>query len=148
MEQSRKSELLRLRAQDQEDLAVVATILQDALVTLADMSFDRDRSRFTLVLNRFCWEKVDENRVVDGEAAHRIHCALVFDHVRDVKCKGIDQHNRLQFLDLLTLTLDEGGVLLRFANRAALRLDIAQLECRLADIGQNWPTHAIPRHRP
>lgn len=147
MEQSRKSELLRLRAQDHEDLAVIAAILQDSLVTLADMSFDREQKRFTAVLNRFCWEELASGQAASERQGHRIHCALVFDHVVDIKCKGIDQHNRLQFLDLLTLTLDQGAVLFSFADRAVLRLDIEDLDCRLADIGHNWPTQSIPRHR-
>ena len=47
---------LKLRAEDEEDLAVVSTILQDALVPVAEMAYLPEEKRFVLVANRFKWE--------------------------------------------------------------------------------------------
>lgn len=47
---------LKLRAHDTEDMRVVAGILQDALVPLSDVTYQRAEKRFILVANRFRWE--------------------------------------------------------------------------------------------
>src|SRR5260370_17414403 len=47
---------LRLRAEDAEDLAVISACLQDALVSVRDLAYDRDARIFVLVANRFRWE--------------------------------------------------------------------------------------------
>ena len=47
---------LQLRAEDEEDLAVISSCLQDALVPLSDMQYDRAARRFVLAVNRFRWE--------------------------------------------------------------------------------------------
>ena len=50
---------LRLRAEDDEDLAVISACLQDALVSVRDLAYDRDARTFVLVANRFRWEGAD-----------------------------------------------------------------------------------------
>ena len=47
---------LRLRAEDAEDLAVISACLQDALVSVRDLAYDRAARNFMLVANRFRWE--------------------------------------------------------------------------------------------
>ena len=47
---------LRLRAEDAEDLQVVAALVQDAVMPASEMSFDRGKRRFACLLNRFRWE--------------------------------------------------------------------------------------------
>src|SRR5207244_12488326 len=44
---------LKLRAEDEEDLAVVSAILQDALVPIGEMAYLPEEQRFVLVANRF-----------------------------------------------------------------------------------------------
>lgn len=48
--------LLKLRAEDEEDLAVISACLQDALVPLTNIAWLKDEQRFVLVANRFRWE--------------------------------------------------------------------------------------------
>ena len=47
------SEPLKLRARDLEDMAVIASVLQDALVPLRDVAFLKREKRFVMVVNRF-----------------------------------------------------------------------------------------------
>ena len=49
--------LLKLRAHDAEDLAVVSALLQDAIVPAKEMTFLADERRFVMVANRFMWER-------------------------------------------------------------------------------------------
>ena len=110
---------LKLRARDPEDLGIISACLQDALVPLADMVFQRTEKRFVLVANRFMWERVPEEAAEtalgqtvaavaeggpepsDGDARFddaegpgppysRVNAALTFDKVRQVRIRGFD----------------------------------------------------------
>ena len=48
--------LLKLRASDEEDLAVVSAILQDSVIAMYEMTFLKEECRFAFVANRFRWE--------------------------------------------------------------------------------------------
>src|SRR5437764_3732668 len=75
---------LRLRAEDAEDLAVISACLQDALVSVRDLAYDREARSFVLVANRFRWE-----RCGDGEAIfERSLCGLAFDAIEHVAYRG------------------------------------------------------------
>src|ERR1700759_2356224 len=73
---------LRLRAEDAEDLAVISAVVQDALISVKDLTWERAEHRFTLVANRFRWESKEpgeQNDGLDGEAAYeRTLCTLSF----------------------------------------------------------------------
>jgi hypothetical protein len=131
----------RLSARSVEDLAVIAALLQDAIVPLGDMAFIADTHSFVLALNRFRWEA--------GEGAarrERIHSGLRFDEVRRVRYRGIRRRDRRQFLSLLTITYDEGFVVLHFAGGGMIRLEVTALNCALEDFGEPWPAAATPSH--
>ena len=74
----------RLSARTVEDLAVVAALLQDAIVPLGDMAFLAEERSFVLALNRFRWEADD-----GAPARERTHSGLRFDCVRRVRYRGI-----------------------------------------------------------
>lgn len=54
-----KSGPLRLLARGQEDLQIIAACLQDALVPLADVLYQKREKRFVMVANRFRWELLE-----------------------------------------------------------------------------------------
>lgn len=141
--------LLKLRAEDAGDLAVIAGALQDAIVPVADMAWLPDEGRFVLVANRFRWEAGTPGR---GEPHERVNAGLSFEGVRAVQRRGIDFAERGRFLNLLTIALEEGGgddavrVVLTFSDDAAIRLESAGLVCHLEDFGEPWPTQWQPRH--
>src|SRR5258708_19457208 len=68
---------LTLRAEDAEDLAVISTYLQDALVSVRDLAYDDDNRTFIFVANRFRWETTPRS----DRAAPRFErtlCVLLF----------------------------------------------------------------------
>src|SRR5262245_13661886 len=110
---------LKLRAQDAEDLRVIAACLQDALIPLSDVEYVPANRRFVFVANRFRWENCDETADMPfiptsatpaddpafAEACssyERVNCAIRFDNVTNVRRRGLDQRNRGQILELLT----------------------------------------------
>ncbi len=142
-----ESERVRLRARDLDDLSVVGTLVQDSLVPVDDLQYLPDEACFILALNRFCWEGAD-----DGPPYARIHSGLRFDGVRRVAYRGIDRSDRDRYYSLLAVAYDkpegaeEGHIVLQFAGGAAIRLTVSQLECRLKDLGEPWPTPNKPEH--
>ena len=157
--------LLRLRAEDAEDLAVVSSCLQDALVPLTDMRYDHAEQRFVMAVNRFRWEGCEpctpEYAVAPGAAFERIACGITFEGVRRVSVQGIDQRKRDRLLELLAIVTGKAAaarvgpaaadgpatILLLFAGGGTIRLDAEGIRCRLQDFGEPWPTRWRPQHR-
>jgi len=138
---------LKLIALDRDDLEVVSTHLQDAIVKVADVLWRPAEKRVVVALNRFDWE----GAVCGTPAYRRRRSALRFDRVKAVKCRNVCAADKNTVLNLLTVEFEEadppGGVVtLIFSGDAALRLEIECLECELADLGPVWPTTALPEH--
>lgn len=160
---------LKLRAQDAEDLRVLAAVLQDALVPLGDVAFQRRQRRFVMVANRFMWEDETETealemaasspqpRAPEGDATfddemppprfRRVNCGLRFEPVERVQARGIDLRQRDQILNLLTIDRRSESLTLMFSDGAAIRLLGRSIRCQLEDLGEPWPTDRRPSHR-
>ena len=143
-----KDDPLRLRASDLEDLSVIGTMVQDALVPPGDMRYLKDNGQFLLLLNRFRWEMAD-----GGPPYARTHSGLRFDNVDSVHFRGISWDAPEKMLSLLTIACDtdaEGGarVVLHFSGGSAVRLTSSSLACGLEDVGEPWPTQWKPDHAP
>ncbi|MEQ8246270.1 MAG: DUF2948 family protein [Alphaproteobacteria bacterium] len=134
---------LRLIAHDADDLAVISTLLQDALVRHADMTFDRRRRRFALAVSRFRWEA--------GKARERIRTGVHFNHVLGVQHQGIALDKRDTVAELLavrTAPADDGGVALTldFAGGGTIRLEAECIDAEVRDLGDTWAARRTPDH--
>jgi len=149
--------VLKLRADDPEDLQIIAAHLQDAIVPVSEMMFLPNAQRFILVANRFCWSAAADRpeapstgdaSFAGGHASHfeRVHCGVRFDGVRAARSRGFDRRARGTMLELLTIAAGEGTIDLVFAGGGDLRLEVKRIDCRMEDIGEAWPTHWRPRH--
>jgi Protein of unknown function (DUF2948) len=156
---------LRLRAEDAEDLAVISACLQDALVSVRDLAYDRDARCFVFVANRFCWEACDV-AAGEGTAFERTLCAITFGEIDEVAYRGFHRGEEDRILSLLAIssapvqipgtpalaggrpgTAGTGAAIdLEFAAGATIRLNAAALRCRLRDYGEPWPTVWRPGH--
>ena len=140
-------DLLKLVALDKDDIAVISTHLQDAVLKVGDIVWQPADKRLVLGINRFDWEAAQH-----GPADfRRRRTALRFDRVHSVKCRNIDRSKPDAVLNLLAVTFDEtdppSGVLtLMFSGGGALRLEIECLELEFVDLGPMWPTSACPEH--
>ncbi len=130
---------LKLRGEDEEDLAVISAVLQDALVAVGDMVYLPDEARFVLVANRFCWEP-------PGQKLERQLAGVRFDAVRSVQRRGFRPHERDRLLVLLAIRAEGGSLYLDFAGGSSIRLEVDHIMCHLEDLGEPWPTQWRPRH--
>jgi len=137
---------LRLIALDADDLAVISTNLQDALIQTKEMAYLPGEKRFVLVAARFDWVKA----ACQG-AMERCRAGLHFERVMKVARQGFDQKNSDLVLNLLSIGFHEtdtpaGHVLLTFSGGAAIKLDVECLEAQMRDIGPRWKAKGQPGH--
>ena len=138
---------LKLIALDQDDIAIVSTHLQDAVVKVADIIWLPGEKRLVLGVNRFDWEACGEVT----PCYQRRRTALRFDRVLALRCRNIDPNAKDAVLNLLAVEYSDtdtpgGAVTLIFSGGAALRLEVECLECELADLGPTWTAAARPAH--
>lgn len=149
---------LRLIARDAEDLQVISALVQDSVLTGADLQYQRARRRFALLLNRFRWE--DESRArASGRRPERVRAVLAFSDVAAVAHQGLDR-DAGTVLSLLSIAFEPEGavepgdpagpgrVVLTFAGDGALALTVECLEVELADVTRPYaaPSGHAPSH--
>lgn len=150
----RAAEQLKFAVLDEEDLEVVSTHLQDAVLKVADVLWRPREKRLVVALNRFDWERA----LTDGRQNCRRRTALRFERVLSCKGQGIDPAGKDAILNLLAVEFEEtdapgGEVTLIFSGGGALRLAVECLEAELADLGPTWtctkrPVHAVAEPEP
>jgi DUF2948 family protein len=138
---------LKLIALDRDDVEIISTHLQDAVLKVADIRWRPNENRLVLGVNRFDWEGALEK---DPEYRRR-RAVLRFDRVLNLKCRNVDPKDGEAVLNLLAVEFAEtaapaGVVTLVFSGGAALRLEVECLEAELADLGPVWTTAACPSH--
>jgi hypothetical protein len=138
---------LRLRAEDADDLAVISAVVQDALISVKDMTYDGAARRFTLVVNRFRWESKPDGPNA-AAAFERTYCAVSFGDVDGVWYRGFRRRDDERFLSLLAIRAsDRSGMIdLEFSGGATLRFAVSAISVHATDIGEAWPTAWQPDH--
>ncbi len=148
---------LRLRAEDAEDITVLAACLQDATLRVTDMAWQPKQRRFALVLNRFRWEdeaRVDARGKLIRAVPHvRVPAGLHFDSVLKVQSSGIDRTDAKAPLELLSIIAEPLGedpaavLTLVFAGGGAVRLEVECVDAQMQDLGQPYPVRRVPKHK-
>lgn len=143
---------LRLLAQTADDLAVISALLQDAVLQITEMRYDRRRRRFALLVNRFRWEDRDRAERA-GRPYERVRSLVVVDGVLAVASQGIDRRERDTVLSVLSLEFlpaaeGAGRVLVTLAGDGAVALDVECLDVALRDVTRPYlaPSRRLPRH--
>jgi hypothetical protein len=139
---------LKLRAADTEDVAVISTILQDALVAVGEMIYLPEEERFVLVANRFRWEEPPGGEV--RPSLERTLTGFCIDRVTAVQRRGFNPREEERILSLLAVRPDSmetpTALLLEFAGGSSVRLEVGRVMCHLDDLGEPWPTRWQPKH--
>ena len=140
-------EPVKFVALDRDDLEVVSTHLQDAVVKVSDVHWRPKEKRLVIVLNRFDWPSSEG----DSPQLRRCRSALRFERVLACKCRHVNPAGKGEVLNLLAVEFEAtdppGGVVtLTFSGGAALRVEVECLEAELADLGPTWTAAARPAH--
>ena len=84
---------LALRAEDEADLRILSSLVQDAVLTGADISHDAKARRLSLLITRFRWEDAADARLQNREF-ERVRSVLVISDVMRVVSDGVGHAGR------------------------------------------------------
>ena len=135
--------MLKLTALDAEDLAVVSTHMQDAVLRVGDLNYNPKLGQFALVANRFAWDETKQKQ--------RRRTGVQFNRVTAVKALRVRQAEPDVVLSLLSVGFVEtdapsGEIVLTFSAGATLRLAVECIEVNLTDLGPAWEAAHRPSH--
>jgi len=118
---------LRLLAQDPEDLDIISAAMQDAVLKVGEIAYEKKAKRLTIAFNRYRWEAGGGARVRSG---------LQFAGVLQLQARKIRRGAPDAVLKL-SVTTPPG---------ADLRATVECVEAVLADVSEPWPTPRTPAH--
>ncbi|PPR21095.1 MAG: hypothetical protein CFH39_01942 [Alphaproteobacteria bacterium MarineAlpha10_Bin2] len=134
---------LKLRAEDDEDLAIIAACLTGAIGCLNEMAYDREARRFAAILVRPLWKKA---AAAEQPALGRMRAGLHFDHVNAVRYRRLDRgapHALLHLVSIVSAPLSERfGIILSFQGGGEVFLEVDKLSGQLRDLDAPRPQQA------
>ncbi|MBP0481293.1 DUF2948 family protein [Sagittula salina] len=143
---------LNLGAMDADDLQVISALVQDAVLPVTEIRWQKSARRLGLLVNRVRWEDVEVAQR-SGRPVERVQSVLVIDHVEGVASQGVDRSDRDMILQVLTVAWEpgvdaDGHVVLTLAGDGALRARVEALEVGLRDVTRPYvaPSRKIPDH--
>lgn len=147
-------EKLKLRCEDEEDVVVLSSLLQDALVPMAELAWLPAEKCFVFVASRFIWSECIDVTLPAGEAGiecySRQNFGVTLEGVKAVRSRGIDIDDKSRILELLAITASSGSgaatIELVFAGGAGIRVECERIAVHGQDVGEPWPTLHRPRH--
>jgi hypothetical protein len=141
------SGLLKLAAEDAADLEIIGAAVQDALVRVGDITFDRKARRFAMMLSRFRWEEAGETGPFQ-----RVRAALSFESVLNARSRNVRQDSDDALASVLSIAFipeeepPGGAVKLVLAGGGEVELEVECLDAVLLDMGDAWRTPRRPDH--
>ena len=128
---------LRLIAFEVDDLHVISTMVQDAVLPVSEMSWRPKEQRFALLLNRFRWEATQLG------CAERVQAVLSFEDVQSIQTQGFNRADPDSVLSLLNITFEAdtdgtGYCIVTLAGDGAIRLKVEVLEASLRDVSRPY----------
>ncbi len=140
---------LRLQALDIEDLKVISALVQDSVLPATEMTWDRKRRRFAMLINRFRWE-----HAAQGGDYERVQSLLVISDVLAVASQGFARDDADLVLSILALDFapgedGAGHLSLTLAGDDEIRLSVECLDVALSDVTRPYraPSGRAPAHR-
>ena len=136
------SSILKLIAQDDEQLTILSSLAQDSIIKSNEMGYDKKNKRFALLMNRYRHEE---------ENPSRIRTAIHFDYVESIKSVGIDKESKDEILVLLAIRFEikskpSGSIFLEFSDNKSISFDVESVEAFLTDMGEPWKISNRPDH--
>lgn len=143
---------LRLRAETADDLAVLAALVQDAVLPASELRYQRGKRRFAALVNRFRWEDREAAERA-GRPYERAQSVLVIEDVTAAQLQGLVPGDKDSILSILTLGFDpaedgSGHITLTFAGDGAIRLAVECVNITLTDATRPYlaPSRRMPNH--
>ena len=143
---------LNLGAQDAEDLQVISSLTQDAVLTVDDLKWSRAERQLVFLLKRFRWEDVELAKQ-QGRDPERVQSLLVIQNATGLASQGIDRKQADIVLSLMSLEFSGavegvGDLILTFSGNGALKVQVDGLDVALRDVTRPYvaPSKQVPNH--
>ena len=143
---------LNLGAQDAEDLQVISSLTQDAVLTVDDLKWNRAERQVVFLLKRFRWEDVELAKQ-QGRDPERVQSLLVIQNATGLASQGIDRKQADIVLSLMSLEFSGaedgvGDLILTFSGDGALKVQVDGLDVALRDVTRPYvaPSKQVPNH--
>ena len=143
---------LNLGAQDAEDLQVISSLTQDAILTVDDLKWNRAERQLVFLLKRFRWEDVELAKQ-QGRNPERVQSLLVIQNATGLASQGIDRKQADIVLSLMSLEFSGaedgvGDLILTFSGDGALKVQVDGLDVALRDVTRPYvaPSKQVPNH--
>jgi hypothetical protein len=143
---------LNLGAQDAEDLQVISSLTQDAVLTVDDLKWSRAERQLVFLLKRFRWEDVELAKQ-QGRDPERVQSLLVIQNATGLASQGIDRKEADIVLSLMSLEFSGavdgvGDLILTFSGDGALKVQVDGLDVALRDVTRPYvaPSKQVPNH--
>jgi len=143
---------LNLGAQDAEDLQVISSLIQDAVLTVDEINWNRMERQAVFLLKRFRWEDVELAKQ-QGRDPERVKSLLVIQNATGLASHGIDRKQTDAILSLMSLEFSGaedgvGDMILTFSGDGAMKVQIDGLDITLRDVTRPYvaPSKQVPHH--
>lgn len=143
---------LALRAETTEDLAVLSAMVQDAVLPMGEMRFDRKRHELAFLINRFRWEDCPQAEA-RGRPYERARAVLRIGGALAVASQGIDRGDTDTILSILSMAWEAGEdgagrLVLTLAGDGAIAVTAECLDVSLRDVTRPYvaPSGKMPTH--
>lgn len=144
---------LHLAAFDPQDLQVLSSLVQDAVLPVTEMRWERSQRRLGLLVNRVRWEDAEAAKRA-GRPVERVQSLLVVDQALGVASQGVDRRDADLILSVLSLEFEatgegpDGNVVLTLAGDGVIRVTVEALEITLRDVTRPYvaPSRKLPSH--
>ncbi len=151
-EETLNDEPLKVRAEDQEDLTVISSHLQDAVFLQQDISHDKEKRELAILLNRVRWELTKGN---DGSQSpvERVRSLLLIKDVLEFsfflpETKGSNIPLSLLVIEFKPGQDGAGRISCRLAGHWDIHASVECINMYLTDVTKPYlaPSRKIPSH--
>ena len=138
---------IKLTAISNEDIKIFSYLCQDAIISKDEMLFDKKENMFLATLSRYCWEKLEDNKLKEKDVNYRVISGLRIINVTDVKYINFSKILEMEFLSLLSISYKNKKITLHFSLSVEIVLILDNIFAVLEDMDIPWPTKLRPEHK-
>lgn len=137
---------IKLTAVSNEDIKIFSYLCQDAIISKDELLFDKKEKMFLATLSRYCWEKLEDNKIKEKDVNYRVVSGLRITNVIDVNYINFSKVLEMEFLNLLAISYKDKKITLHFSLSVEIVLILDDVFAVLEDIDIPWPTRLKPEH--
>ena len=137
---------IKLTAVSNEDIKIFSYLCQDAIISKDELLFDKKEKMFLATLSRYCWEKLEDNKLKEKDVNYRVVSGLRITNVTDVNYINFSKALDMEFLNLLAISYKDKKITLYFSLSVEIVLILDDVFAVLEDIDIPWPTKLKPEH--